>query len=272
MAGGRGKAPAGFFADSYSLISSGKQLTRGNNVAAYDDNSSTTSRSGSVTSSTNSPDGGANLDFDFPFDQTKGARDPSNLSAGITNLFYWNNMLHDVMMSKGFDEASGNFQYKNITGAGQGGDYVRAESQDGSGRNNANFSTPADGSSGRMQMFLFDNTAANSLVVTGAASAAGSYKFTTVAFGPSLNKKPLAGKLVLVNDGVSADGGDHACATPFVNAADVAGNIAFIQRGGCPHSPTSTPALPMPLPPRCSGPRPTARPALSCLTPWLRIP
>jgi extracellular elastinolytic metalloproteinase len=55
-----------------------------------------------------------------------------------------------------------------------------------------------------------------------------------VAFGPSIAKKPLAGRLVLVNDGVSADGGDHSCVSPYVNASAVSGNIAFIQRGGCP--------------------------------------
>ena len=31
---------------------------------------------------------------------------------------------------------------------------MRAEAQDGSGTNNANFSTPPDGTSGRMQMYL----------------------------------------------------------------------------------------------------------------------
>ncbi|ALW84997.1 hypothetical protein AUC43_07765 [Hymenobacter sedentarius] len=240
---GDAKAPSGFFADSYSFLSTGKQLTRGNNVAAYDDNMTATSGSGNVASSTNSPDGGATRDFDFPFNQPQGPRNADNLAAGITNLFYWNNMLHDVMMSKGFDEVSGNFQYKNLTGQGLGNDFVRAESQDGSGRNNANFSTPPDGSSGRMQMYLFDNTAANALTITGASSAAGTYRFAGVAFGPKLTKKPLAGKLVLVNDGVSADGGDHACATPFVNAADVAGNIAFIQRGGCPQLTTLNPRV-----------------------------
>jgi extracellular elastinolytic metalloproteinase len=239
--------PAGFFADSYSLLSSGKYLTRGNNVAAYDDNSTLTSTSGNLNSTTNSPDGTSALTFDFPLDQTKGARDPNNLAAGITNLFYWNNMLHDVMMAHGFDEVSGNFQYKNLTTNAQGAklgrdnDFVRAESQDGSGRNNANFSTPADGGSGRMQMYLFDNNPANALTVTGVANVAGTYPFASVSFGPTIRKKPLAGKLVLVNDGVSADGGDHGCATPFVNAAAVAGNIAFIQRGGCPQLTTLNP-------------------------------
>jgi extracellular elastinolytic metalloproteinase len=240
--------PTGFFADAYSLTPSGKFLTRGNNVAAYDDNATLTSTSGSLTSTTNSPDGTSSLTFDFPWDQSKGPRDANNLAAGITNLFYWNNMLHDVMMAHGFDEVSGNFQYKNLTtnpatGAklGRDNDFVRAESQDGSGRNNANFSTPADGSSGRMQMYLFDNTAQNTLTVTGVPSVEGGYRFAGVSFGPSLRKKSLAGKLVLVNDGVSADGGDHGCASPFVNAAAVTGNVAFIQRGGCPQLTTLNP-------------------------------
>ena len=238
-----GLAPANFFADSYSLLSSGKYLTRGNNVAAYDDYSPTITPSGNgnAASSTNSPDGGANLDFDFPFVQTNGPRDANNLAASVTNLFYWNNVNHDVMMAHGFDEAAGNFQYKNITGVAAGNDFVRAEAQDGSGRNNANFSTPNDGSSGRMQMYLFDNTGANTLTVTGASSVAGTYPFASVAFGPSLTKKPLAGQIVLVNDGVSDDNGAHGCASPFVNAAAVAGKIAFIQRGGCPQLTTLNP-------------------------------
>jgi hypothetical protein len=244
---GEGLAPTGFFADSYSLInlSGGKQFTRGNNVAAYDDNATTTTGNGNASSITNSPDGGSTLNFDFPFVQANGPRDANNLAASITNLFYWNNINHDIQMAHGFDEVSGNFQYKNITGAGLGNDFVRAEAQDGSGRNNANFSTPVDGTSGRMQMYLFDNVSPNYLTITatgtGAGTAAGQYLFAPVAFGPALTKKPLSGKLVLVNDGVSADNGAHGCATPFVNAAAVNGNIAFIQRGGCPQLTTLNP-------------------------------
>ncbi|GAA4501156.1 T9SS-dependent M36 family metallopeptidase [Hymenobacter ginsengisoli] len=228
------QAPAGTFPDSYSLASSGKFLTRGNNVAAYDDNSNTVTGPGDTNykSATSSPDGGSTLNFDFPFVQTDGAR--ANLNASITNLFYWNNMVHDVMMAHGFNEVSGNYQYKNATGAGAGTDPVRAEAQDGSGRDNANFYITPDGSSGTMQMYLFDNIAGNKLVITGSSAGAGTYRFVSVAYGPSITKKPLAGNLVLVNDGVSADGGDHACATPFANAAAVNGSIALIQRGGCP--------------------------------------
>lgn len=49
----------------------------------------------------------------------------------------------------------GNFQTNNFGLGGNGNDAVQADAQDGSGTNNANFSTPADGSPGRMQMYVF---------------------------------------------------------------------------------------------------------------------
>lgn len=236
---GESRVPTGFFADNYSLLSSGKYLTRGNNVAAYDDNITTTSGNGNLSSTTNSPDGTSSLTYDYTYDPSKSARDASNLSAGITNLFYWNNMLHDVMMAHGFDEAAANFQYRNLTttatGAkvGRDNDFVRAESQDGSGRNNANFSTPADGSPGRMQMYLFDNIGPNILTISSPSTIAGTYRFGNAAFGPRPSSTtPVTGNIVAVNDGVSADGGVHSCAAP-TNAAALKGNIALIQRGGC---------------------------------------
>ena len=74
----------------------------------------------------------------------------------ITQLFYVCNWYHDQLYNLGFDEAAGNFQQTNLSGLGAGGDRVLAEAQDGSGTNNANFSTPADGTSGRAQMFRFN--------------------------------------------------------------------------------------------------------------------
>ena len=229
------QAPSGTFPDSYSLAASGKYLTRGNNVAAYDDNSNTTSGPGNTNfnSPTSAPDGGPTLNFDFPFVQTAGPR--ANLAAATTNLFYWNNLNHDIMMAHGFTEAAGNFQYKNASGAGLGNDPVRAEAQDGSGRNNANFASPADGRSPTMQMYLWDNSV-NTLTITAPSAVAGTYRFGTASFGPALatlgNPNGLCGNIVPVNDGVSPDGGIHACA-PLVNAAALAGNIALIQRRGC---------------------------------------
>ena len=121
-------------------------ITRGNNVWAMED---VNGNNGTGAS----PDGGATLDFDFPVDL---AQEPINYqAAAVTNLFYWNNIMHDVWYEYGFDEVSGNFQSNNYGRGGAGNDYVVADAQDGSGTNNANFSTPADGSSGRMQMFLW---------------------------------------------------------------------------------------------------------------------
>ena len=73
----------------------------------------------------------------------------------VTQLFYICNWYHDQLYELGFDEAAGNFQQTNFSGMGAGGDRVLAEAQDSSGTDNANFSTPADGSSGRAQMYRF---------------------------------------------------------------------------------------------------------------------
>lgn len=79
---------------------------------------------------------------------------PSNSSsAAITNLFYWNNHIHDVQYQYGFDEVGGNFQEDNFGRGGSGSDSVNADAQN-SGNCNANFATPTDGGNPRMQMFL----------------------------------------------------------------------------------------------------------------------
>ena len=125
-------------------------ITRGNNVYAQEDIDGKNNTLGF------SPNGGAALNFDFPIDLTK---DPeTNKSANITNLFYWNNIIHDVAYHYGFDEISGNFQENNYGNGGEGTDFVLADAQDGSGTNNANFGTPPDGTNPRMQMFLWSGT------------------------------------------------------------------------------------------------------------------
>jgi hypothetical protein len=101
------------------------------------------------------PEGGPGLDFDFPIDLL--TEHPHDYwDAAVTNLFYWNSIVHDVLYGYGFDEPSGNFQVNNYGRGGAGGDDVQAEAQDGGGTNNANFSTPAaDGGRPRMQMYLW---------------------------------------------------------------------------------------------------------------------
>lgn len=123
--------------------------TRGNNVFAQEDADS--DDTGGAR-----PDGGPGLVFSYTLDLTL---EPSDyLSASITNLFYWNNVLHDIHYHYGFDEASGNFQENNYGGGGSGGDPVQADAQDGSGTDNANFGTPPDGFAPRMQMYRWTFT------------------------------------------------------------------------------------------------------------------
>ena len=115
-------------------------ITRGNNVYAREDDEGDGLGTGINTDY--SPDGGAELNFNF---QPDFSLPPSeNMDASITNLFYINNMMHDIWYRYGFDEASGNFQENNYGNGGFGGDSVNADGQDGSGFNNASFGTPPD--------------------------------------------------------------------------------------------------------------------------------
>ena len=75
----------------------------------------------------------------------------------VTQLFYTTNRWHDEMYLLGFTEEARNFQQNNFGRGGVGNDRVLAEAQDYSGTNNANFFTPPDGQSGRMQMYLWPN-------------------------------------------------------------------------------------------------------------------
>jgi len=202
-------------------------ITRGNNIWAKEDTLASNS-----TTSGYSPNGGTDLTFDFPYNIDNNPR--ANLNASITNLFYMNNIMHDVMYQYGFDEESGNFQSKNYTGKGLQNDFVWGDAQDGSGTNNANFSTPVDGTKPRMQMFLWGNnltaTLKDQIQIDYPISIAKKYQGIISAFGPKLTNAPISGKLVLVNDGSSQP--TLGCNT-LVNADSLRGNIALIVRGTC---------------------------------------
>lgn len=73
----------------------------------------------------------------------------------VIQMFYVMNRYHDELYKRGFTEQARNFQASNFGRGGVEADRVSAEGQDSSGTNNANFSTPADGARGRMQMFLW---------------------------------------------------------------------------------------------------------------------
>ncbi len=120
--------------------------TRGNNVDAYEAGDNFGYR----------PDGGANLEFQgYAFDQTWSSANQYE-DAAIVNLFYWNNIIHDVLYEYGFDEASGNFQENNYGNGGSGSDSVNANAQI-SVWCNATFGTPPDGSNPSMNMYICGN-------------------------------------------------------------------------------------------------------------------
>lgn len=209
--------------DTDGIVGEEYTITRGNNVWAQDDQNGDNGVGVS-------PDGGASLIFDFAI--PTGVPPAGYLDASATNLFYWNNLLHDVFYQYGFDEEAGNFQENNYGKGGIGGDFVFADVQDGSGLNNANFATPPDGNSGRMQMFLWATGGGGTvdlLTINSPAGIAGAYSTAEAAFGPGVPSTPLTADIVLVIDSTnSAD----AC-SPITNAGDLAGKIALIDRGNC---------------------------------------
>lgn len=214
-------------------------ITRGNNVHAYldkDDND---------VSDGDEPDGGESLNFTSYVHDPNGQAD-ANEDASTVNLFYMNNMMHDITERLGFDEQAGNFQQNNNGVGGLGGDYVVANASAGfelatPSLDNANFSTPPDGASGRMNMFLWTNPSGrlgidSPLELAGFIGDVGDATGDT-GFGgaiPGEDDTPIVGKIVLATDGDPA-GGTTTCG-PVSNVDEVNGNIAMIDRGLCDFS------------------------------------
>ena len=199
-------------------------ISRGNNVYAYLDEMSTNTIGAPA-------EGGASKVFDFPLNFANGLNSYRN--AAITNLFYANNMIHDLLYKYGFTETSKNFQAYNFGKGGNQNDYVLAEARDGAMNpdlslgyyNNANFSTPADGSRGRMQMYIwlgdqpyfFYNSPSN-LSGTSIPQIGLGY------FGQPIWAAPTTGdvKLASILDACEA-----------LPAGSLAGKIGLAQRGTC---------------------------------------
>lgn len=208
--------------------------TRGNNVVAQADLTANNNSGAGATRPSGVVSGNPDLlVFDFLHDDTAPPTSTNNVDAAVTNLFYWNNHIHDVLWVYGFNEPAGNFQTNNFGRGGAGNDPVRADALDGASNNppnanNANFSTPPDGSAARMQMFMW---LAPNLVVRVDQPFQALYTAQGAAFGGSVPQAGLDGDLVPVDDG-SGELGIEGCGT-LVNAAALAGNIAMIKRGTC---------------------------------------
>lgn len=204
-------------------LAPGATETVGNNVSAYVDRLSPDGfNTGDLRATTTAA--GA---FDRVFDVTQNpdSSDPQQMAA-VTQLFYNNNIFHDWFYDDGFDEASGNAQKSNFGRGGLGNDPLRAEGQDYSGRNNADMSVPPDGSSPRMQMYIFSGGTPATLSVPGSNTQ---FRVGVANFGPQTFT--LTAEVVAPDDGDATNMGSvtDGC-QPYTG---VTGKIALVDRGTC---------------------------------------
>lgn len=198
--------------------------TRGNNVDAYADHFAPNGFTAGVDLRAQVSAPGV---FDYVYDhELEPIASAAQVQAAVTQIFYTNNWLHDYFYDSGFNEAAGNAQLDNLGRGGLGNDVLRAEAQDTgpspANRNNANMSTPSDGASPRMQMYLWNTPdIAHSFVAFGQ-----SFEFNRAFFGPQ--EYVLLGGLVLADDGAGTP--TDAC-EPLVG--DYAGAVVLIDRGTC---------------------------------------
>jgi hypothetical protein len=249
------------------------QDTKGNNAWSFYDASP--GPLGGVPSGTAPPSTigitGAST-WDYTWDLTKepeflSPTTPANLnpnrSAAIVNLFYMNNMMHDIFYGFGFNEENRNFQQVNIFAGDPAGDRggiaqdgILAQAQDGGGTNNANFLTLADGVNGQMQMYLWtaaipadivyidQNTYDTKYNITGGVQyTAIQGSFPGAAIADTDLSIPRIGDFIIVegNNQGSTPGSSQGCGVteasgtglPYENQDEVSGNIAVIDRGNC---------------------------------------
>jgi extracellular elastinolytic metalloproteinase len=175
-----------------------------------------------------------NLSFSYPLDFEKAPQD--NLDASVTNLFYWNNLNHDIFYHYGFDEAAGNFQVNNYNRGGLGGDQVYADAQDGSDRNNARFIVMEDGIPARMQMYLWNAGLYDAFIELSQPDGS-ILTINAVESGFSRNNKLIStvvDSLEIIRLFDTEGNTSLACLDqPIANASEIDGKIVLIERGSC---------------------------------------
>lgn len=204
--------------------------TQGNNVRAYADIAASNGfGAGDVMGTVT--DAGV---FEYTYDFMVGPEaNVTQRQAAVVQLFFDNNVFHDWYYDDGFNEAAGNAQANNLGRGGIGNDVLRVEAQDYSGRNNANMSTPSDGASPRMQMYVFDAAGSETII----ANTATPQTFNTgvAEFGPQAFDVTAA--LILANDGSTTPTGGAASGTvtdacQALPAGFATGKILLVDRGG----------------------------------------
>jgi hypothetical protein len=192
----------------------------GNNADAFSDLDGT----GTFTTGDIRPEVRSGRILNFHYDTSLDALATTDqLKAGAVNLFFLNNWMHDWWYDSGFTEATGNAQLDNFGRGGVAGDPILALAQAGAlvgSRDNATMSTPADGASPRMRIFVFTTT-----TITALTAPSGTPHSEGFATGPK--SFDLTGDVAIADDGVAP--GNDAC-QPITSS--VAGKIALITFSG----------------------------------------
>ena len=208
-------------------------VTCGNNAWVFQD------RDNIGDSSNDEPDGGSELYFDFPYNPNLEPK--QNIDASVVNLFYWINYMHDFSYRFGFDESAGNFQQNNYGRGGLGIDKMIGVTQAAENLNLIDNPYYQHGNEGKIGALYIPEFArrARSLTVNEPADLSGDYETGTVGdgWGPGsqITHVPVEGEVVLAFDGFEENSFTDGC-EEIVNASELAGKIAFIDRGNCEFS------------------------------------
>jgi large repetitive protein len=165
---------------------------------------------------------GRTLNYRYDLDAEPLATPAQSMAAAV-NVFFVTNWLHDWYYDSGFTEATGNAQVDNYGRGGVAGDPLIVHAQAGATlnfRDNANMTTPADGESPVMNMFLWTGRV-ETLLTTPTATP------ETAIFEAGPRNFDLTGEVVLVED---LEGGTHTACTGVTGA--VAGKIALVEFDG----------------------------------------
>jgi len=228
---------------SEAEIENAYSVTAGNNTyTMYDHNSQKylDYHNGYWPEFDNFADGGDSFNFDFPLDLT--LHPYENKEAIATNLFYMNNVLHDIFYYYGFDEAAGNFQVYNYSGEGVEGDMVLSLAQTGLSigqMSNASFELGNDGYPALMSMFLWTPYASGTplsvdlLQIYTEGNLKKTYKGRGAVFGPTIQNQPMYKDLAIMKDTNSEGNDNYEGCDAATNSSEIQNKIAVVRRGTC---------------------------------------
>ena len=204
-------------------LPAGATQTLGNNVDAYTDQLSPDGFSNGDLRATTTSTGSFGWTYDTALEPVA---NQGQMMAAVTSAFYVTNWLHDYWYDSGFNEAAGNAQFDNFGRRGVAGDGMKVEVQDAylaGARNNANVSTPLDGFSPRMQLYVWDgpDTVRTVTLAPGGSIPSGLARYGRQSFD-------VTADVVLADDGAGTvtDG-----CQPLTNA--VTGMIVLADHGPC---------------------------------------